>query len=1743
MASPDPDFIPPTSSTSTAQYDPDFKPPDSTPQTQVTPQVSSDRANSVLDTAQKSGLPIGFVNKNYETTTKALAMGDVKDMAVSTPIAHGWFQDQENLDRGMDDRHNLAAHEATISAGEPPGIFKRAYRYVTEASPEELSAQAADNLTVAQMTGKEPQNITAEMRRQVATEAGVGTQPTKKEAFNFAVNMGMNAGLGYGGFEAAAAGKFLPYVWGAAKGIGAFAALNKIAPIDNFIPSDASDNTRTAMEMADLGVKMFASAGIAGAIKPVGDFLSGKLEERGIHLPGTDQQEIIKNSLSKLPKVKTGPTVEDTLNTLGNLTANNKLAKSSPDKFAEFIQRNADEYGKGQMTIPVDKFTDYLYSKGMNPSQEISKLGASLEGDTLSIPMGKLLAEYGNTEHLKGLTSSLQFKGEPPEPLEWPNRPAQLNPNAINATMVHHGDTAFDLNRPPTPEEAALGATEKPQTHPTIEQEKNMGPLGLAPEGVEQVNKAKESLKDQPFTKIVSGESARTRETASIVGGTGQESKGQISQDAIEQIFGQPRQLAEYGPSAETQANRGIPSGGPVGVSSPESISRIAEKVKAPLTPSDSFEATRKELFSEKENEGILQEGIKNLTEDELRVINRQRASEKLTDLASRATEEGPYNYKNYTPEQASWARGSMLREVVKMKHSDPTHNIDVPTQHLIHQLNDTANQHYVDPRLNPMDIGDKGSMEVKEYEPLLKAELEKASKDPDYKIFGKESWRDFQNRVDEGFKDHLDPTKPGDHVGFALSSDVIQLKRLQAENGGKQIFGEAIKRMADKEDLKAAGITSLRLNPYTGFMESSHEVHPEVQERSTINQQVRDNLDGKTTNPVDDITKTKDPIKTFLDISKARKKLSDFVNQSQSEQEQAEGIEKYRDHLEAANKRDKILAGQILGKLTGTPEDYKQIYLHNEYEKTLPGKDNPHFLTDAQKEMNEREVKPLERAVQERYNHIKDLDVPLDKSDYTPRMVADRGGPLERMRAGFKGVLPGNILRRAADSLKSKVMYALEDEDGNRKVVSIKGGEVTGWDNKIPTYLGPERQKPFPKISEFFDKQVMDKLDKVLYDLGIKHERIFQQFKKMGLGGNRVGVSFEDKDLIRTKFASPLQTILHEIGHTLDDRYDFQKEFIETPKDLRGQPLKLASADLERMRIEHAELKKLTDLRWEGQQTSGYFKSYVRKGEEKIASMFEAYIQVPEKFREIAPNLYEHFTKFLESKPELKPILDIKSSLVIGSKTIGGPQEPSTFIDQAGKKWDVKDALTSEIEDNTSLKYHKNAVVGNLKNYLELGRAERAADYLDNLKESKLFADMAVKIGTPEYDKLVQKGTDSGWSSSKLPQLRGYLFPNRIASAFDYYFDRGGPESLQKINTVLRNAIFFNPLIHTPNILVHWTVDRGLTQMLDPRSTMSTSLAKAWKATMTLDQNYLDVLDKGGNLLYADHKLGNFNEEMIKAAGMELQSNNGLLDKISKELGVLNPGKLVKAMYDFSSQVTWASNDIATLQRVFERQEHGMSLEDAIQETAKHIPNYRVPDQVFHSNALAKMMRGDSAGFLGPVTMFGAYHYGALKSYGEMLTDIKDGMRDQDPAKVGKSLDKIAALVVVTHFIYPMLDQVAQLVSGNPYASIRRAGASTYLHNTEQMIKTMASRQGATSVDKAHFIASMVAPSVLAKAGMEFWSGRDMYNGRQFSYGQELMNMVSPLDYASRIYQGKMTPGEFALSFAGIKTPKRRPR
>jgi len=235
---------------------------------------------------------------------------------------------------------------------------------------------------------------------------------------------------------------------------------------------------------------------------------------------------------------------------------------------------------------------------------------------------------------------------------------------------------------------------------------------------------------------------------------------------------------------------------------------------------------------------------------------------------------------------------------------------------------------------------------------------------------------------------------------------------------------------------------------------------------------------------------------------------------------------------------------------------------------------------------------------------------------------------------------------------------------NGLAKFVYVKSRGEDGWvpirDPLFTVYMPPELP-----IKEAYDYHLVDQLMSFARALGIDTERVMKMAR--GRWGQQAG------SRVTTKFAGPESVLVHEIGHILGDRYSlFEVLTRESQRETKtkgkqaGESVFTKEAKEERKTI-LPEWRALADMRFEDMEFGPGFRKYVRKAEEKEAVLLEAYIHAPHKFKQVAPTLFGRFEAFLNGHGELRPLMDIKTSLVVGTGegTIAVPG-----VTELGKYW-----------------------------------------------------------------------------------------------------------------------------------------------------------------------------------------------------------------------------------------------------------------------------------------------------------------------------------------------------------------------------------------------------------------------------------------------------------------------------------------
>lgn len=208
--------------------------------------------------------------------------------------------------------------------------------------------------------------------------------------------------------------------------------------------------------------------------------------------------------------------------------------------------------------------------------------------------------------------------------------------------------------------------------------------------------------------------------------------------------------------------------------------------------------------------------------------------------------------------------------------------------------------------------------------------------------------------------------------------------------------------------------------------------------------------------------------------------------------------------------------------------------------------------------------------------------------------------------------------------------------------------------DRAFTVYMPPEITK-----KEAYDSLMVEQLMNIARSIGVDAQRF------VSIGGKRWGYAQWDPSQpkqakkVRTKYAGPVSVLAHEIGHILGVRYDLYNTLRrakegESKKITRGkrkgeQKFVPTEEAVKHRKTIDVEWRALADARIKGTETTAGFKKYLRKAREKEAVMLESLIHAPKEFQRTAPTLFKLFKNFLNNHSELRPLLDLKPSLVLG--------------------------------------------------------------------------------------------------------------------------------------------------------------------------------------------------------------------------------------------------------------------------------------------------------------------------------------------------------------------------------------------------------------------------------------------------------------------------------------------------------------
>ncbi|HEV7523016.1 MAG TPA: 2'-5' RNA ligase family protein [Candidatus Angelobacter sp.] len=486
-------------------------------------------------------------------------------------------------------------------------------------------------------------------------------------------------------------------------------------------------------------------------------------------------------------------------------------------------------------------------------------------------------------------------------------------------------------------------------------------------------------------------------------------------------------------------------------------------------------------------------------------------------------------------------------------------------------------------------------------------------------------------------------------------------------------------------------------------------------------------------------------------------------------------------------------------------------------------------------------------------------------------------------------------------------------------------------------------------------------------------------------------------------------------------------------------------------------------------------------------------------------------------------------------------------FNDKNRKPWTLQQATTKEIESATSLKYYKNALASAVTDYLQLLRAKRANDALESMKSDPGFNQMAFKS---------EKGSmpPDGWQPVNLPQFRDYYFEPHMAEVLNRFAKELHPDPvtfLEKIGNFMTASLLLNPVRHIYNIGNHWLVERGVSGVFNPLTWPTGAKAgmKAIKAVVNQNDDFLSALDRGAPMMSHRTDMQALHHELFQTIVGHLEKNPSIANKIAEFVGYEKTGpddtgvvntvargtglRMLNNLRKMGQKAMWMSNDMMMLQSTYEKMAGGTSFDDAMAQTEKHIPNYRIPTRIMNSRAIGDFMGSRLA------SMFGRYHYGVWKSYGEMA---KEALRPGATVKERmRGLDHLVMLGLITFIMYPLWKKLLEKLTGNKDARMVISGASAAPHSISEIIKG--------NEDPSQLLRNTFTPAILPQAAAEAMFNRDFFSGApvrnpKHSAGKQVidvskhfMNALGPVQQYNQATRNSQPTRSFLLSQVGVST------
>ena len=444
---------------------------------------------------------------------------------------------------------------------------------------------------------------------------------------------------------------------------------------------------------------------------------------------------------------------------------------------------------------------------------------------------------------------------------------------------------------------------------------------------------------------------------------------------------------------------------------------------------------------------------------------------------------------------------------------------------------------------------------------------------------------------------------------------------------------------------------------------------------------------------------------------------------------------------------------------------------------------------------------------------------------------------------------------------------------------------------------------------------------------------------------------------------------------------------------------------------------------------------------------------------------------------------LTLSGSLDVGDKILNGTVVHGTI---------------PEIEYHSPFKYKRDSLAVLLDSTSQLEEQARAYQAIKNLTQSEYWPKEMKAVPAGPNDELPE-GYSIPLYLDRLPALRGWAFPIKTSEVISDFAQVRDPTLLTNLTSFIVKNMMLNPLGHMYNEGGHLYVGRGLTGWVTPPGIYRFVKygKQAIDDVLGMSKFYTDTIKYGGAILGENTRMSTF-EEGIYKKGLKEFSNTQEFKDLAKDTGksLLN---LYNELSNASSRAMWMTRNILYVQWIREvmgTKTHPdgtpFSHMDAIKYVEKHMPNYRVPSRVGEQALGSSVSRGLSNVMRNPnFTVFSPYHYGLVNSLMNTMKELGSGLKGKAGREDFKDgLNRAGAIALALAFLYPMVDMLAQRMTGNPDAHQRRAGPFHLIHALGEVADG--------TKDPQALLSSIFTPNPALMGMIQFGFDRNFYTGQQ---------------------------------------------